>query len=338
MTSKRKRKASAENKDYSHYFTISDEAIKELYSRFESLRQPALDFYDNPNCTSYDVPVDGGTIKVYHVKPDNPVGVRPVVFVPGWSTLTYQFEDMNEVIKDRIEFYQIESREKSTSTIKRRKASMSVNQKAKDVQAVINYFELDKKDFVLFGSCWGAAIICQGLIDKSLSAPTVVTFAPMHKLWFNKFMLKYLVPLVPPFFISFLMKILPVFVFRKMKAKTQKQRILVTIQSAVSWKWRKAAIAAADFELFGKLSTIKEEVIVINGTHDQVHDKSVYPRFAEEMPNSRFFGFGFEESEREFSLGYMFYELAQITKEKHVSDFFLEYEKKVDRASTTEKE
>lgn len=326
----KKKKKSNIIKDYTSYLTTPEKQVQLIRSKIEELKQPVPSFWEEPNCKIHHVPVQGGTIRVIHVKQKNPQNIRPVVFISGWSTMARLFNDFYEMLHNRIDFYFVETREKISSNIKRKKAHMDLSQNARDVQSVIEYFDLPGQDFVLFGSCWGASVMFQGLLDGTLKAPQYVTFAPMHKLWFNKFVLKWLAPILPVFIISLLMKILPPLMFMGMKAKKQKKRMLDSFKDTVVWKWKKAAIAAADFELFGKLSKIEEEVLVIAGTHDRVHDAKNYPRFTDELPNSRFLFLGIDETEREYALGLLVNELSKITTEEYIPEYLKEFEKNIE--------
>ncbi|MHA1556187.1 MAG: alpha/beta fold hydrolase [Candidatus Heimdallarchaeota archaeon] len=329
LKTEKSKKHTDDLKDYSPYLTMSEEQVQKIELKMEELVQDVAPKYlEEPISKAHWIPVDGGEIRVLHTKPKNPVGIRPVVFISGWQTMPYQFDDLYNILYDRVEIYYIETREKSSSRIRRRKADLSLSQKAKDVQVVLEYFRLQDKDFVLFGTCWGAAIVYQGLLDGVLKAPTIATFSPMHKLWFNKFILKYLIPFTPSFFITFLMRTLAHVIFIGEKAETQKNRMQLTMKEGVAWKWKKAARAAVQFELFGKLSTIKEEILVISGTHDRVHKGNDYPRFAEELPNGRFFHFGIDESERERILGVLIHELA-LTSSKQTPVLFEFFEREI---------
>jgi hypothetical protein len=151
----------------------------------------------------------------------------------------------------------------------------------------------------------------------------------MHKLWLSKFFKNWFVPYSPVLFLKLFLKIAPFFLFFGEKATTQKKRMLQTIREAEVWKWKKTTLDAKDFELFGKMHTIKQEVLVISGTHDRVHKANDYPRFADEMPNGRFFFFGIEEAKRELVLGSLIYELSRVSKEQGIPKFFKEYEKRI---------
>lgn len=327
-----KKKKNEMEKDYSSVLTITLEQQKKIKQQLEQLKQKNVpEYWEEPHCKINWIPVDDGEIRVLHIKPNNPIGVRPIIFLGGWQTMSYQFYDMYKIMHKRVEFFVVETREKYTSKLNRRKANLSVSQKAKDVQKVIEFFNLENTDYILFGTCWGATIVCQGLLDKSIKPPeTIVIFSPMHKLWINKFFLKVIGPLLPAFMVGFLLKIIPVFLFAREKAKTQKNRMLQTIKDAESWKWKKAGIAAGNLELFSKLSAIEEEVIVIGGTHDRVHKSYDYPRFADEMPKGRYFYFGIGEAERELTMGLILLEFAKTNSKQKIPKLFEEFERNLD--------
>ncbi|NHJ48871.1 MAG: alpha/beta hydrolase [Asgard group archaeon] len=318
-----------EEKDYSSLLSVTPEQVSKLQLKLSELRQPnAPNTWEEPNCTIHWIPVDDGEIRVLHIKPDKIVETRPLIFIGGWQTMAYQFPEAFEIFYNRVEVYFVESRESYTSKLNRWKADMSVNQKAKDIQNVIDYFNLENQDYVLFGTCWGAAILLQGLIDQTIKPPpTIAVFSPMHKLWINKFFLKVIGPLLPAFLVAFLLKIVPVFLLAGEKAKTQKNRMFRTIKEAKAWKWKKAALATRNFNLFGKLSAIQEEVIVIGGTDDRVHKAHDYPRFADEMQNGRYFYFGIDESQRELTLGFLLLELAKVKAKDGIPEIFKEFER-----------
>jgi len=323
--SKRNKK---ETKGYSEILEINEELKQNFRKRVAEFTQESVpNLWEEPYCNIHWVPVDGGEIRVLHIKPENPTSIRPIVLLSGWQAMAYLFEDMFKIFYNRVEIYFVETREKYSSKIKRRKTDFSVSQKARDTQAVIEYFKLDKQDFVLFGTCWGATIVLQGLLDGVLKAPTTIAFSPMYKLWLNKFLLKYIIPLIPSFIIAIILKITSYFLFVGEKAEIQKNRMLHVIRDAEVWKWKKTALAAKNLNLFGKLSTILEEVLVIGGTEDRVHKANDIPRFADELPNGRFFNFGIDEYEREAAMGLILLEYSKITFEQKVPNFFVEYEK-----------
>ena len=51
----------------------------------------ALDFWSPDVSRTVYVPVEDGEIRVLHIRPENPVAVRPIVLVPGWGSLPSGF-------------------------------------------------------------------------------------------------------------------------------------------------------------------------------------------------------------------------------------------------------
>ncbi|MHA2357912.1 MAG: alpha/beta hydrolase [Candidatus Heimdallarchaeaceae archaeon] len=311
--------------------TVTKEIETKIDNMIEAAKRKVPNFWEIDECSTIYVPVDDGEIRVLHIKPKNPITKRPLVFIPGWGGLVEGYTDFYQVLHEKVEFYFLETREKKSSKLNRKTAKMDMNQKAKDVQDVINYLGLEKQDFVLFGTCWGGAIILHGLIENIIQAPTLVANDPMHYFIFPKWLLNYVAPITPVFFANLIKPILKYAQIRDMKAKVQKQRTALFIDSAEAWKWKKAAVAVKDFELFGKLSVINEEVFVTNGTQDKIHNQIDYPLMAKEMPNGRFIFMKTVESKREYMMGLIALEFCKVTKEARIPPSLAEFEKKLDR-------
>jgi pimeloyl-ACP methyl ester carboxylesterase len=177
---------------------------------------------------------------------------------------------------------------------------MSVLRSARDIQMALRALGLaGKRDFVLLGACWGASMILEGLLAGELDAPTIILADPMHTLWFSKWVLRWISPLLPAGVVRLLRPFLRQALLGDMKESAQKQRTFAFVNSADIWKWKKSAEAARDFELFGRLHSVGRELFVINGTADKVHDQGHYPRIARELPGGRFLYLPVEESRRE---------------------------------------
>lgn len=287
-------------------------------------------FWDENISKYYYIPVPDGEIRVIHYYPENPISIRPIVFVPGWGVTPSGFQDFFEVLYQKVEFYYIETREKKSSRMKRWKAKFTMSQKAQDVRIALEKLGLLNRDFVLMGPCWGGAVILQGLMDKTLKAPTVITVDPMHTLWFSKFVLKWIAPILPTWLFHLLRPIITWFKLRNMHEPVQKQRAKDFIKSAVLWKWKKAAYQVRNFELFGNLYRVSDEVIVVNGTNDAIHDQRDYPLIAAELPISRFFYLQTGEENRERLMGLVALKFSQIPSSK-IPAVLKPYEKEIPR-------
>ena len=272
------------------------------------------------------VPVKHGAIRVLHFMPENPVSRRPLVFVPGWGTLLEGFQDLYEVLYGRVEMYMIETREKKSSRMDRFRADFTMHRKAEDIGEAIRYLGLDLRDFVLMGSCWGSAMILQGVMDETVDAPTIVTIDPMHRLWYPQWMLNYVAPLLPVFLLRALKPVLKTIQLRNMHEPAQRKRVEAFIKNAVMWKWKRAAYHVRNFELFGNLADIKREIIVFNGTNDTIHDQRDYPKIAKELPGGRFIFMEADESDRERLMGIVAREFALVREEDGVPELLRRFE------------
>ena len=306
---------------------ISEELKQRIQEMLDStVQEDAPFFWEQEYCNSEYIPVDDGEIRVFHIKPPKIESKRPIVFVPGWGGLKEHFHDYYKVLHNRTEIYYVETREKNSSRLDKH-AKMNMSQKAKDIQDVIDFFKLSNMDFILHGTCWGSAIILQGLMDGTIEAPTILVHDPMHTLWFPKWILKYIEPILPTFVVRLLKPLLKWMQLRGMEEEVQRERAEYFIKYADIKKWKKTARAVKDFELFGNISGIKETVYVSNGTTDKVHDQLDYPKIAAELPNGRFIYMETDESKREKLMALIAYEFSKIAKEEQIPQSLLEFRK-----------
>ncbi len=310
---------------------LTPELEQKVHEMLKATEREVPNFWESHTTEILYAPVDDGEIRIYHFKPDNPISKRPLVFIPGWGGTEMGYVDFYEVIHDRVECYYIETREKRSSKLDRKKAKMDMNQKAKDIQTTINHLELNKRDFVLFGTCWGGAILLQGLIEGIIDAPTIITHDPMHTLWFPKWFLKYVTPILPVFVIRMMKPILRRIQMRGMNEEVQRKRAENFIDNAEPWKWKRAAESVRDFELFGTMSEITKEVFIINGTQDKIHEQSSYLKMAIEMPLSRFIFMKTDESRRERLMGLVTLEFSKVTRADGIPTSLRDFEKEIPR-------
>ena len=259
------------------------------------------------------VPVDGGSIRVIHFKPENLIHKRPIVLVSGWGVVPSTFQDFYEVMHEKYEFYYLETREKASSKIKRF-AQFTITQKAKDIGDAIKFLGLQSRDFVLMGTCWGSSVILQGLMDNSIKAPTILVFDPMYKLTYSRFFLTFIAPILPVPLLSLLRPFMKRQRVGEMQEKRQKERVDATVDNAVLWKWKRASIQCRNFMLYGNLHKIAQEVFVINSTKDYIHDPINYPNIAHQLPKGRFLRLQGTEDKREYIAAIVAREFSRVLK------------------------
>jgi pimeloyl-ACP methyl ester carboxylesterase len=311
------------------------EGDRQAVERLLAAEQPGAPRFWEPGggAELITVPVEGAEIRVYRVKPARPVARRPIVFVPGWGTNPPGWFDFYKAVHGRSELCYLETREKASSRIIDRRTDMSVVRAARDISRALDALGLADRDFVLAGACWGAAQVLKGMIDGFLRAPTVLLQDPMHRLWFPRWVLRWVSPLVPLPALYLLRPILTRVMLGDMKEPVQKARAYAFVYGADFWKWKKSAEAARDFELSGALGGVHDEVFVLNGTADKVHDPAHYPRIASELPRGRFLFTPTVESRRELLLGTVALEFAKVTAADGLPASLARFERPVHEAA-----
>ncbi len=106
-----------------------------------------------------------------------------------------------------------------------------------------------------------------------------------------------------------------------------KRRAMSFVYGADLWKWKRSAEAARDLELYGALDSVRQEVVILNGTRDKVHDPLDYPRVAAEIPRGRFLFMPAEENRREMLFGTAAVELARVGAADGLPDTLTRYER-----------
>lgn len=275
------------------------------------------------------IPVEGAELRVIHVKPARRAA-RPIVFVPGWGTTTESFEDYFAAVHGRAELYYVETREKSSSRIIDRRTPMSPEQSSRDVARVLESLGFaGRRDFLLAGTCWGSTLLLVGMIGGWIKAPTTLLGDPAHTLWFPKWLLRYVSPLLPLASLHLLRPILARRLLGDVQEPTMKRRAMSFVYSADFWKWKRSAEAAQDLELFGSLGDVRQEVFILNGTRDKVHDPIDYPRMAAEMPGGRFLFMPADENRREMLFGTAALEFARVRAAEGLPKSLARFERRV---------
>jgi len=128
--------------------TLFDGTVLTLPQSLEQIEQDTLKILDNsiqkdvPNFWEMEeaehiyVPVEGGEIRIIHIKPENPISKRPLLFLPGWAVPPIAFQDLYEVLHNKYDFYYLETREKTSSRIGRF-GDFTMQRKAKDIAVAI---------------------------------------------------------------------------------------------------------------------------------------------------------------------------------------------------------
>lgn len=289
-------------------------------------------FYDENESTIYDIPVEGGTIRVYHHKPQNATAKRPIIFLPGFATTPEIWSIFHKTHHGKSEYYHIETRDKKSAQIKRnRKVDLTMNRIAIDIATVIDYFGLNNTDYVLFGTCMCGGVVLQGLIEKTLNPPTTIVFDPFAKWVQNRFLVKFIMPILPPFVLGLVKYLIAKILISKMKNEAQRERDMAIVESAIPWVWRKFSMQNLKHDLTNDLHKITNEVYVFHGTKDKYHPDEVFQNIARDIPNGHFFQMSTSDELRELLAGVIATEFSNITKKEGIPNSLEPYEVHFDR-------
>lgn len=309
---------------------VSAEHRARVAAMITDVDHSAPGFWETGEGEEIRVPVRGGDIRVFACRPTHPEARRPIVLVPGWGVVPEGFLEFYQLIHGKTEFYYVETREKRSSRFGVRHPDMSPAQSARDIGDALDALGLrGRRDFVLVGACWGGALIIQGLLDGTIDAPTVVTFDPIHRLWFPRWLLDWVAPVMPAFLVGAARWLFVSALIGDMEEQKQKARDYAFARAAVPWKWKWAAYTARNLELFGTLGGVKREVHVVNASHDRVHEQTCYPRIAGEMPRGRFLYLASDEAHRELCMAAAALEFAKVTAAEGLPPSLSGFERRV---------
>lgn len=315
------------------FYAVPNQLKEELSEKLAGLRRPKeLSRFDPRYTEELYLPVDDGEIRVLHHRPPEAASVRPILFIPGWGTVLEGFRGFFNLADERAECYYLETREKNSSRLDRKRARLDMDSKARDIARAIEQLGLGRgRDFLLVGTCWGSAVIAHGLIEGILSAPTVLLFDPMHSLWFPKWILRYVAPITPILFWRMIRPLAKRIALAGMNEVSQRRRAELFIDGAEIWKWKRCAQAVWDFKLYGRLGRVEQEVLIFNGVKDKIHEQEHYPRLTAELPKGRFFHLPVDEAEREELIALTALEFAARPGDAPVPEFIARFEKPIVR-------
>jgi hypothetical protein len=238
---------------------------------------------------------------------------RPIVLVPGFGVIPEGFQEFYRAVHGKAEFFYIETREKGSARLLPG-ADMSMGRMAKDLAELLAAVGLGPgTDYVMAATCWGATIALEGLLAGTLRLPTLLACDPMHALYFPRWVLRWVSPVLPVGVVKALRPAIYSAMLGDMKEPVQKQRTRDFVYGADVGKWKRAAEAARDVELVGRMGGVSQEVLVLNGTADKVHDPALYPLLAAELPRGRFLFMPADESARERLFGTAAVELSTVS-------------------------
>lgn len=308
---------------------ITEEQLIKLNELVKENDRDVPNFYEEGICESFYIPVEEDEIRIFHYKPKKAITKRPILFVPGFSTTLRSWKDFAIPLYEKAEYYFLETREKASSKIaKRFKSDLTIERSAKDINLAIKQLGLDKQDFVLYGASYCGGIILQGLIDKTIDAPTAIVFDPLCEWIYYKNLVRFL-SIFPVFVIRILRMLLARIILIGMKNQRQKERALDFVRGTETWKWKRASLQNFKYNNKERLQNITDDVFLFHGPHDRHHPSEIYEDIALRIPKGRYIYTPCEEDKRELMNGIIALKFAKVLKNDKIPKSLAQFEIKL---------
>lgn len=230
------------------------------------------------------------SLRVISFAPPQQTEKPPVVFVAGWITLMSAWKIvLLELTKD-FPVYYIETREKVSSLVSGAVA-YGVEEIGKDVIKLIDHFQLQEKQFILFGSSLGASALldcCRSLERAPLCLVLIGPNAVFRVPRFGKIII-YLFP--PPLYL--LMKPLVKWYLRTFRLDIksdyeQYQKYCSNIDAADPWKLKKAVKKLWSWQAWHLLPDIKFPTAIFGASKDSLHEPENLKKMVAMMPDATY--------------------------------------------------
>jgi pimeloyl-ACP methyl ester carboxylesterase len=308
-------------------FDLTEKQRLEINKLVESGRRDVPPFYDEGECEIIYYPVTDGELKVFHHKPEKKESKRPIVFLPGYISAPPSWVDFPRTHHGISEYYYLESREKASSKLRRhRKLKFTIEESARDLQKAIKHLGLENKDYVLFATSYGGAIVLQAISEELINPPTVIVFDPAVKWVYSNAFTNFINFITPPLVLGVLRIIIARLYLLKMKNEAQKKRYMLKVKGIQAWKFRKCTHQNRKYDISAKLPSIEKDISIFHGPLDKYHPREEFYNYAKTLPKGRFFFMETDKNDRELLAGVIATEFAKITKVEDIPKKLLQFE------------
>ena len=243
---------------------------------------------NQPDCSieaRYIQASDGFQLKVYSFTPNEPTSKRPVVFIPGWTSVMDGWAPLLSEWAGKRVIHYIETREKRSAQVpkKIRVRDFEMLRHADDLKAVTDELNLDS-NVLWFGSSLGATVILHGMIEGLLRGEGAFLIAPNTKFRFSTWM----IPIIsapwwcyPP-----LIRILGLpYLKWRLKEPGQYIRYRRTMTQAHLLRLKRSVQANRRYDLPTKLSEVDIPIAICVAASDTLHTGNDSHGIADDLPN-----------------------------------------------------
>jgi pimeloyl-ACP methyl ester carboxylesterase len=252
----------------------------------DPIRHPAVEF------SVRMIPVDEGiSLQVMQFQPRQDAAAEPLVFVPGFvSAIDGWIDFLREIVPLRQVYY-IESREKASAVIERKRLTIddfSIARFAQDLVEACSKIGINQSRMIVAGSSLGATTLIEALKHSRLPVRAGFMIGPNTEFkapWFIKGLL--LLPADAYHLIKyFVLWYLKTFRVDAVKEPEQMQRYRNTLLTANPRRLKKTAQSAIGYTLWQDLETVAVPVTVTLASTDKLHVEQNIQRLTGSLPRA----------------------------------------------------
>ena len=202
---------------------------------------------------------------------------RNIIIVPGWLSGIDNFTSTAKALQAYGNIVVYEPRGFGESLTPHKKGLFTVDKYNEELKLVLNHLKFKDKDFILLGSCAGAAMVFSYVLDGTGKKPNaLVVFSPNER-YKTPFWLPIL-GWIPTFFMSFIQKLIIIFYRLHVKIRSQKESENVTwaeerLKKNDAWSLRRYVLEfIISYDIIGRQKEIDIPMLIFIAKKDYFVD------------------------------------------------------------------
>lgn len=218
--------------------------------------------------------------------------VEPVIFISGWVSHVSGWAELLRSMTQKRRVFYIETREKTSAQIKKKKIGINdftIARIALDIINVCKGLPIDPGESIAMGSSFGATALLEAFKNNKFKVRCAFLVGPNSEFSAHPFMQKLL--LLPDFSYHFL-KYFVLWYLRtfRVDAKNepeQMRRYKITIQSAHPRRIKMSVKSAMNYKLWPDLETVHIPTALAYAPTDTLHSKDNIKKIAQTLPSGK---------------------------------------------------
>lgn len=229
--------------------------------------------YPGTHCSEQMVQINKFvSLRVIHFEPETKSPYPPIVMVVGLATVIESFQGIINGLTLDFEVYYVETREKSSSRLTG-KVKFDMETVALDILFVLQFLELQSKQYILFGYSYSAAVMVEVYRFLQSKPICLLLLSPTPHFYYPKWSLPVIRVSVP---IYAVLKPITKWYLRNfvINLKDDMDMYIYTsraLDRADPRKLKNAILAIAGYQVFDKLKYINCATLIVDTSKDGIH-------------------------------------------------------------------